>query len=292
LNEQQSPEAVTLPDLVDFFVNTPPGKELHISINYREPHWDAQAQAHMGKVAVSDLTLHCGSPACGSDRQFAPTHATLGVELKTQTETRQDRFFVFVCRNCRLFSKTYAVEIRMTKDDEAVVFKYGEDPPFGPPLPSRLLKLAEDQRDLLLKGRRCENQGLGIAAFAYYRRVVEEQKNRILDEILRVSRTLGAPEELLSELEAAKQERRFTQAIDGIKHGLPQALLTNGHNPLALLHNALSEGLHGGSDDECLELATSIRYVLSDLVERLSHALKNDADLNKAVSKLLQVRQK
>ncbi|CAE6784189.1 hypothetical protein R70006_04550 [Paraburkholderia domus] len=180
----------------------------------------------------------------------------------------------------------------MTKDDEAVVFKYGEDPPFGPPLPSRLLKLAEDQRDLLLKGRRCENQGLGIAAFAYYRRVVEEQKNRILDEILRVSRTLGAPEELLSELEAAKQERRFTQAIDGIKHGLPQALLTNGHNPLALLHNALSEGLHGGSDDECLELATSIRYVLSDLVERLSHALKNDADLNKAVSKLLQVRQK
>jgi hypothetical protein len=36
-------------------------------------------------------------------------------------------------------------------------------------------------------GRRAENQGMGIGAFAYYRRVVENQKNRIIAEIKRVA---------------------------------------------------------------------------------------------------------
>ena len=37
-----------------------------------------------------------------------------------------------------------------------------------------------------MKGRRCGNLGLGIGAFVYYRRVVENQKSRILDEIIKV----------------------------------------------------------------------------------------------------------
>jgi len=237
---------------------------------------------------LPDVTLHCDTVACGGDRQYMSRQK---VRLKISAEHTQDQFLAFACRNCVSSHKTYAVEIRSIENDEAVVFKYGEDPPFGPPLPGRLLKLAGNQREYLLKGRRCENQGLGIAAFAYYRRVVEDQKNLILSEIIRVSSALGAPQELLGELEAAKKERRFTQAIDGVKHGLPQALLVDGHNPLTLLHNALSEGLHDGTDGDCLQLATSIRIVLSDLVERLSQALKDDADLNKAIGRLLQVKQ-
>ena len=42
------------------------------------------------------------------------------------------------------------------------------------------MKLVGPDRDDFLKGRRCENQGLGVGAFIYYRRVVENQKNRIL----------------------------------------------------------------------------------------------------------------
>jgi hypothetical protein len=70
-------------------------------------------------------------------------------------------------------------------------------------------------------------------------------------------------------LTAAKNETQFTRAVEVVKHGIPQALLVNGHNPLTLLHKALSEGLHAQTDEECLELATAIRVVLADLVERL-----------------------
>ena len=131
---------------------------------------------------------------------------------------------------------------------------------------------------------------LGIAAFAYYRRVIENQKNRILDEVVRVATKLGAPTEMLDDFSAAKAETQFSRAVASIKHGIPQALLVDGHNPLLLLHSALSEGLHAQTDAECLGLATSIRVVLTELVERMAIALKEEAELKSAVSRLLTVK--
>lgn len=146
-------------------------------------------------------------------------------------------------------------------------------------------------RDLFLKGRRSELQGLGIGAFGYYRRIVENQKNRLLDEIIKVGKKTNAAPELLQELESAKKETQFSRAIECIKHGLPPTILINGHNPLALLHSALSEGIHAKPDEQCLELATSIREVLFALAEKLGEALKSQAGLDAAVNRLTQSRQ-
>jgi hypothetical protein len=73
---------------------------------------------------------------------------------------------------------------------------------------------------------------------------------------------------------------------------MPQALLINGHNPLTLLHSALSDGLHDQTDEHCLEIASSVRVVLGELSERLSQALKDEAELNNALSKLMNVKTK
>src|SRR5688500_19161581 len=51
-----------------------------------------------------------------------------------------------------------------------------------------------------------------------------------------------------------------------------------------LLHSALSEGLHGRNDQECLEIASSVRVILMELSERLSQVLKDEAELKQAVS--------
>lgn len=59
-----------------------------------------------------------------------------------------------------------------------------------------------------------------------------------------------------------------------------------------LLHNALSEGLHAQTDEECLELATSIRVVLTDLVERMASVLSDHAELKTAVKRLVEVKTK
>ena len=67
----------------------------------------------------------------------------------------------------------------------------------------------------------------------------------------------------------------------------PESLLINGQNPLKLLHAPRSEGLHDLSDERCLELATSIRVVLTELTDHISRALHDKKELDEAVNRLL-----
>ena len=202
-------------------------------------------------------------------------------------------FPTFVCRNCTKNVKRFAIRVGQCEEDKVVTIqKFGEIPEFGPPNPPKLMAITGAEREAFLKGRRCENQGFGIAAFAYYRRVVENQKTKIIDEILKVAKKLNADPELIVDLEAARQETQFSAAIKRIKHGLPPILLIDGHNPLTLLHSALSEGLHGESDEVCLELATSIRVVLTELMERISTAVKEEAELKSALHRLIKAGEK
>lgn len=191
----------------------------------------------------------------------------------------------YLCRNCLEIEKTFALAI-FKKSDR--VQKLGENPPFGPPVPARLITLVGSDRELFLKGRRAELRGLGIGAFAYYRRVVEDKKGAIIKEIGRVAERLGAPPETLGLFATAEEETQFSKAIDQIRGAIPQSLLINGQNPLMLLHSALSEGIHNKSDAECLELATSVRLVLIELADRIAAALKDEAGLRDAVNRLLK----
>ena len=205
------------------------------------------------------------------------------------------RFFyvTYRCSNCKKTEKTFSLAAFLDRNSTSgKCYKFGEKPDYGPPTAARLIKLIGPDRDTFLKGRRCENQGLGIGAFVYYRRVVENQKNRILGEIITVAKKLDAPAEAVQELEAAQAETQFSKALANVKDSIPQALLINGHNPLQLLHSALSDGLHNRDDLHCLELASSIRVVLAELSERLSQALKDEAELNKALSHLLNRKKK
>lgn len=240
-------------------------------------------------LKLPDVVLHCSSTTCNGNRVFRCSSQEV---VSTDPDTKK-KFLIYTCSNCRSSNKTFAIAIWpavLEKRPIMKAYKFGEEPVFGPITPTRLLKLLGDQREVFLKGRRCENQGLGIGAFGYYRRVVENQKNRILDEIIKVSQKLGASAEALADLELAK-EHQFLKSVESIKHGIPQTLLINGHNPLTLLHAALSVGLHDQTDERCLELAHDVRIVLGELSDRLSNALKDEVELNSAVGRLLRARE-
>jgi hypothetical protein len=74
------------------------------------------------------------------------------------------------------------------------------------------------------------------------------------------------------------------------KDAIPESLRINGQNPLTLLHSALSEGLHALDDDTCLTYAHAIRLVLAELSERMAQILKDNNELNEAVSILVKKR--
>lgn len=232
-------------------------------------------------LATPDLRLHCEE--CNGIRTFYSGNQPV------VSSDWEPEFLTYFCRNCRQTSKAFALVIKRDPKPNvsAKVYKFGELPIFGPPTPSRLVSLVGKDRELFLKGRRAELRGLGIGAFAYYRRVVEHQKGRIIEEIGKVAARLGASGAALQLFAEAKAETQFSTAIEKIKTAIPESLLIDGHNPLTLLHTALSEGLHEKTDEECLDLATSIRLVLAELAERISIALKDEAELRGAVTKLL-----
>jgi hypothetical protein len=150
------------------------------------------------------------------------------------------------------------------------------------------LRLVEPDRELFLQGRRAENRGLGIGAFAYYRRVVENQRNRILEQIARVAKVIGSTSEVDALFAAALKQYQFSKSVEMVKDLIPQALLINGENPLLLLHSALSKGLHDPemTDQHCLELAQSIRTVLTELAERASLVMKENKEIQEALKVL------
>jgi hypothetical protein len=269
--------------LKEFFEAIPPGRSVQAGETTRR---ESNIHSNWLVLSLPELQLHCVSQECGGIRFFVASS-----EPRPEAGKLLQAFTRFTCKNCGNSSKTFAYRIALGKDGAtADLFKFGEDPAFGPPTPARLITLLGSEREYFLKGRRAENQGLGIAAFAYYRRVLDNQRIRVLEEITRVAEKLGAAPEMLDDLRSATAEAQFSKAVESVKHGIPQALLIDGHNPLLLLHTALSEGLHAQSDEECLALATSIRVVLTELVERMALALKEEAELKGAVSKLLALK--
>jgi hypothetical protein len=241
-------------------------------------------------LSTPELQLHCPNANCNGPRFFRYNE-----EAQPRVRERTTLLYLtYRCDNCKRSIKTFALYVEPDPNipGTGTCYKIGELPTYGPPTPTRLLKLFGDERETFLKGRRCENQGLGIGAFAYYRRVVENQKNRILDEVIRVCAKIGAPADMIKALEEAKNETQFSRAMDNVKDAIPQALLIDGHhNPLTLLHTALSRGLHAHTDEQCLELAHDVRVVLAELAERLGQALKDEAELNSAVTGLLNPKQ-
>ena len=113
---------------------------------------------------------------------------------------------------------------------------------------------------------------------------------QFLEGVIRYPLPEASPADIVADLTKAKETFQFTQAITGVKLAIPQALLVDGNNPLLLLHATLSSGIHDKSDDECLELARSIRIVLAGLVERIDQALSEKKEPTEAVSKLLKAK--
>ncbi|HEX8274187.1 MAG TPA: hypothetical protein VF615_16225 [Longimicrobiaceae bacterium] len=243
------------------------------------------------KLTTPDLRLHCPSDVCNGDvRLFA-----LAKEIQSSLGRALTSIFMeYRCRNCGKAHKRYAVMVAVTAESyvEGIAYKYGEFPAFGPPVPTRVLSLIGPDRDIFLKGRRAENQGLGVGAFAYYRRVVENQKARLFDQIIKVAKQLDASAEDIAHLERAKNETQFTKAVEDARDAIPDVLKVRGHNPLILLYGPLSEGLHALSDDECLEIAKDVRLILYELAERIAQALKDEHEVSQAVSRLLARRKK
>ncbi|SHN86950.1 hypothetical protein [Bradyrhizobium erythrophlei] len=283
VSDDRKPD-VEVMTLASFLETKPPGVNIKISDLFSPEIRNTNKYAPW-QINTPRLTLHCDDTECDGLRHFR----FVAGDRQPKDSKRLLTYLTYVCSNCRRSTKVYSLNAAAESENDEVglCYKYGEMPPFGPSTPPRLLKLFEHNRDLFMKGRRCESQGLGVGAFVYYRRVVEDQRTAIIGEIIRVAKLINAPAETLASLESARKETQFSKSLDMIKDAIPESLRIQGHNPMTLLHDSLSTGLHAQTDVECLEIAQAIRVVLAELAERLTNALKDEAELTKALGKLL-----
>jgi hypothetical protein len=148
--------------------------------------------------------------------------------------------------------------------------------------------IAGHSKALFQMGHQAEMQGLGIGAMVYYRKLIENQKNHIIDEIIRVARRTHLSEPQIEKLIAARDEKEFKRAVETISDAIPQTLLINGYNPLALLEQALTKGSSVERDHDALKLAAAVRKILTELAERMARALEDQTDLEEAVNTIMQ----
>ncbi len=250
------------------------------------PSFSGHVPAERVEFIRIPINLFCNDPACARVQFFANTDPN-PIALPAIALFGSDIFLHYRCRNCLRVGKTYAVHVISRRDNDGTLVKIGEWPSFGPPLPSRLQRLVQSERDLLLKGFQSEKRGFGIGAFAYYRRIVEDEKNSLIDQIIRACKKIVGGDRFIPGLEAAKNRIRFTSAIEQIADAIPDALMMAGHNPLTVLHQALSKKIHSETDEACLDAAQAIRTILGEFLHRLAEINRDEAEVTDAVQRLM-----
>ncbi len=230
-------------------------------------------------LSAPHIHLHCEHD--DGSRRF---EFTGGKEIHVSSSWNYN-FITYQCRDCGTTKKTFAVLI-IRDGADCKVMKLGEYPPFSAPISSRIEKLlTKSDLEFYRKGVRAEAQGLGIGAATYFRRIVEEQWQRLVTEIRRAAERLGVED--LGVYDAALRETQFSKAVAMLKDAIPEKLLiVAGKNPLTLLYQPLSQQLHELTDEACLQQAADIRVVLTVLLENIADVMKDQDELSAAATRL------
>ena len=240
------------------------------------------------------ISIYCES--CRTERSHGATiHATdLGVnpvvmfpplESDLQTKTRLITVY-YSCLHCAAASVCFVIELNR---ELTWVRKLSQIPPLHVMKNRYLLKLIGAYDELYQKGLSCEIHGYGIGAFVYYRRIVE----LIIDRLINLISEVFTEEDKVKYRQVFDDIRKSTVAdekIKLVKDLLPNSLRPDGYNPLGALYSALSEGIHGRSDEDCLQSAQTIRFVLTYLVDQVNTNREISTEYVSAMKELLEHR--
>jgi hypothetical protein len=174
------------------------------------------------------------------------------------------------CSGTCQYCNTYTVEflLQFQQDGEKYYLKkIGQSPAFEIKPPKVVYDyLDKDDKSYYSKALMCISQSYGMAAHAYFRRIIENTIRKIIKD---------ATGEDISEV-------RLIDIKDDVFQHLPSELMELGNNPVKLLYAETSAAIHGLSEDECLKKAQKINTLLSFLITRL-----NQRKENKEISELM-----
>ncbi len=183
-------------------------------------------------------------------------------------------YFEFTCVSCGKSKREYHLE-QIVNEETIRLQKYGERPRKRLARDPVLQRFLKDDLDNYEKAVVCLSYEYGVAAFAYFRRVVENNINRLLDLVQEDAQSSSADTQVTAALAELRKNSPMNKKIEIANHALPVYLNSDGLNPLSRLYQVLSEGVHNFSEEKCLKEAKAtsecLAYLVSELASRKEH---------------------
>lgn len=167
------------------------------------------------------------------------------------------------------------------------VQKVGQYPALSVSIPKGLEKnLGEDAINLYKKALVNRNEGYGLGAVTYIRRVVEDKTNELIEVAAQLAESHNIDKAIVTQIRAAATERTtYDQKLKIAATVLPDALLIDGLNPLYQLYGLVSEGVHGLSEAACIAVADETTSVFDFIFTNLRATTKARHDFVGKVKK-------
>jgi len=230
---------------------------------YRQLHYTG---AGAEPQAPGELRLFCSHAKCGFETAWRLSeNLALVTKFPKGNYSRPshiDDYFhaKYICKNCGTRVSRYFFYWSKV-GAEGWFFKVGQSPELQESV-SKALEEKLDSEDLKVykNALRMRNFNFGIAAVAYMRRVVENRMSDMLDVLYEAARAHNASQAVLARHEEMMKEKRFTERVNYAGDLLPESLRPKGQpNPMAILHELASDGLHTKSDAECVDIFDACR---------------------------------
>jgi len=222
---------------------------------------------------------------CEQIRPFHDVRSRGGLSGDVQYLQSGTSFLTYTCVSCRKEKHTFLLEQEVT-EDIVKIQKYGQLPRKKLERNSKLQKFFKRDAEYYEKALISLNSGYGIAAFAYFRRIVELNISQLLDLVSSDLDPSDKQNPMNLAIEELRKESPMSDKIKIANNALPEYLKPNGLNPLGRIYSILSEGVHSLTDEECLSKAESMQACLSFLITELASRKRNIDNFKKMVGAL------
>jgi hypothetical protein len=178
----------------------------------------------------------------------------------------------FKCHDCLRMQFRCWVEV---SDSGGYVQKVGQSPIWLQLLPREIEKKLGADAELYQKALRNMNEGYGIGACAYLRRLLELYINPLLELLCEAKKDQGASEAELEAIKSAIAAKSFAEKTKYASEIAPASIRPDGHNPLKEIHDRLSDAIHNLDEETAIEYALTISANLVFIVSVLRHQLND-----------------
>ena len=276
----------------DFIANYPLYQRLNLKDFLREQdpddldHMDESEEPPVYKAET--VIKYCLNERCKAERPYRRTSFTSGLGGQHHSPRRtRIRSMVYSCTYCGSAFWCWIEISKRFADGDKWIRKIGQLPPYDISIERSLEKALKEDAVLYKRAQICIGQSFGIAACVYLRRLLEEQVAPLLWLVYEARKQEG---EDVSGFAEIMEEKVAENKIRLANKVLPTSAAVEGDNPLELIYDRLSAGLHRQSEDECIEIAREASQVLQHVIVSINDEYQQRQSKNRYVELIRKMR--